>query len=378
MPQTPDRQVAIRVGCIGVGGQGHFDMREVGRHAQVAAICDIDAAALAEAARLFPEARTFSDHRELIEDGSLDAVTISVPDHQHAPIALRALAAGLHCHCQKPMATSIADVHEMSRAAAGSGRRTQVSLDGLAHARAWQAIEAIQAGALGEVEEVHAWTDRPGPHWDPLAEPDPTPAPDGFDWEGWLGSSDYEGAYRPWTLPRQWRGWRAFGTGALGDLGTHNCALAFAALGVRGAPLAVEGEWGRAPSDRFPPWSQLRFELRTESGGALTMHWYDGGRQPPVDLFEDVRRDGNGCLIVGTRGRCYLPGSMNEYVYFLPRRRFADLRLPPPREVPGVVADWLRACATGGATALPFDGVAAAIAEAMLAGNRATESARAR
>lgn len=372
MRPTRNRLPTVRVGCIGVGGQGRFDMREIGRHAQVTAICDTDEIALAEAADLHPEARTYSGYRELIADGALDAVTIGVPDHQHAPIALQALAAGLHCHCQKPMAATIEGAREMSRAAVASGLRTQVSLDGLAHAKANQVTEALQSGVLGEIRELHVWTDRPGSYWDPHGEQAVTTVPEHYHWDEWLGSTDYDGPYRPWSAPKQWRGWRALGTGALGDMGTHNCALAFAALGVR-APISVEGEWGSSSPGRYPPWSRLLFQLRTESGGPLPMHWYDGGRKPPMHLFEDVRRDENGCVVVGTRGRCYLPGSMNRYAYFLPGRRFADLQLPAPRETPAVIPDWLHGCSTGTPTQLPFDGVAATLAETMLLGNLSTE-----
>jgi len=347
-------------------------MREIARHAQVAAICDTDGATLAAASRLYPGARVYRRYADLIEDGALEAVAICVPDHQHAPIALSSLAAGLHCFCQKPMATTIDDVRRMSRAAGNATElRTQVSLDGLAHARATQVIGAIREGALGDVLELHAWTDRPGSYWDALGDPPAATRPTSFDWEQWLGETEYEGAYRPWSSPGQWRGWRALGTGALGDMGTHNCALAFAALGVT-APASAEGRWGASEPDRYPPWSRLRFVLQTKDRGDIPMQWYDGGPRPPLRLFGQIRRDENGCVIVGTRGRCYLPGSLNRYAYFLPSRRFATLRLPPLREMLGTIPDWLRACSTGAATSFPFDGIAANISEVMLYGNAAT------
>ena len=90
----------LNVGCIGVGGRGHGDMRRVASE-NIVAICDVDEQRLDAATEVAPKAKKFVDYRELLQQENLDAVTIGTPDHHHAPAAVRAMQRGLHVYCEK-------------------------------------------------------------------------------------------------------------------------------------------------------------------------------------------------------------------------------------------------------------------------------------
>src|SRR5262249_21953646 len=148
-------------------------------------------------------------------------------------------------------------------------------------------IEVLRSGAIGEVKELHVWTDRAGEWWPQGVERpgDAPPVPEGLDWDLWLGVAPAR-PYHPAYCPFAWRGWKDLGTGAVGDMGIHNAAMPFAALGL-GPPSRAEvvATSGRKP-ETFPSWSRLRLEFPARGGrGPVALWWYDGGQKPPADLI---------------------------------------------------------------------------------------------
>lgn len=372
MPELRD----IRVGSIGVGGQGLVDLQAVGRLATIVAICDVDEKALALASASFPEARRYIDYRDLLADPRVDAITVSTPDHQHAPILLRALRAGKHCFCQKPLAITIGEVRSVAEAARFSGTATQMALPGLMHGRAARALATIRSGCLGKIRDLHVWSDRPGSFWQTAAPPEePRDPPTGLHWNNWLGATPFR-PYRSQYHPRGWRAWTGLGTGALGDMGVHNAAAALVGLQVIEA-TSVTGSWAPMAAGQFPTWAALKIELALpDYSDPITMHWYDGGRQPPSNLVDDIRLDGNGCVLVGDKGRLYLPGSMNQYSYLLPRGGVAAPDVPVPTAIADPYEEWLYACLDGRPTSASFVDVASTITEVMLVGNLSIQLGR--
>ena len=128
----------------------------------------------------------------------------------------------------------------------------------------------------------------------------------GLDWNLWLGVAPAR-PYHPAYCPFVWRGWKDFGTGAVGDMGIHNAAMPFAALDL-GPPSSAEivATSGLKP-ETFPAWSRVKLEFPARGGrGPITMYWYDGGQKPSADLVGGRKLADNGAIVVGTEGNALL------------------------------------------------------------------------
>ena len=383
------RSGTLRVAGIGVGGRGSTNLQALaGTGAAVVALCDCDERQAAESFARHPEARNYTDWRRLLDaDRDLDAVLISTPDHHHAAVAIAAMQRGLHVYCEKPLARTIWEAREMARMASSSPHLvTQMGTQGHSYEGTRRAVEVLRGGTIGEVTELHVWTDRPAGWWPQgIARPRETPpVPDGLDWDVWLGPAPQR-SYHPAYVPFTWRGFWDFGTGAIGDMGIHTLDTAFWGLGL-GAPVSARVKECSpalgAPrlKETAPLWSII--ELQFPARGArppVTMTWYDGGKLPPQDLFQGeplISKDG-GSLIVGTRGtlftRTWHGGQTEEDMFvLLPRRAFADVRPPAPRlpRTSGHHQEWVDACLGRGQPQSPF-AYAAVLTEALLVGNLA-------
>src|SRR6267143_5931818 len=233
----------IRVACIGVGGKGDSDSShafEAG--GDIVALCDIDSNTLegknkslkdraAKENRTY-DAKLYKDWRKMFSElgKSIDAVTVSTPDHVHGLAAITAMKLGKHVYCQKPLTQTVWESREMRRLAKENKLATQMGNQGSAGDGLRRAVEVIQAGLIGKPKELHVWSNRP--IWpqgiDRPAGEDPVPA--NLDWNQWLGPA----AFRPFKKDVyhtfKWRGWLDFGTGALGDMACHTVNMPFRAL----------------------------------------------------------------------------------------------------------------------------------------------------
>lgn len=333
---APRRIVSGRVrhAGIGVGGMGGEDLKRLMSHPEldVVALCDIDANNLAAAAERCPDARTYRDWRELLANEELDSVHVTVPDHMHAPIMVEALRRGLHVYGQKPLTRTVHECRVVAAEAARAGVVTQMGIQNRSN-RFYRGAHALfLQDRVGPIQEVHVWTDRPAGWWPQgvgrPAGSDPVPAH--VDWDKWLGVAPErpykEGKYHPFA----WRGWKAFGTGAQGDMACHLMDPALWFLGL-GLPRAVQS-FGPAPNDEtYPEWSRIAMTYagtdRT-AGDEITVTWYDGGRKPlealaALGVGDEVYA--NASLFVGTEGALLV--SPYEPSKVLPEERF-DVPFP--------------------------------------------------
>ena len=99
----------LNIGVVGVGGKGGHNLAQVGGE-NIVAVCDVDRNRLAGAKNQHPKAFEYTDYRKLIERNDIDAVIISVPDHNHAPATLRALRSGKHVYCEKPLTHTVEEL----------------------------------------------------------------------------------------------------------------------------------------------------------------------------------------------------------------------------------------------------------------------------
>ena len=163
----------------------------------------------ARAFKRFPNAPKYKDFRQMFdkETNNIDAVLVSTPDHMHGTAAMWAMARGKHVYCQKPLTRTFWEANELTKAAAKFGVATQMGNQGYSNEGARQACEMLWNGDIGDVKEVHAWTNRPNRYWlqGPEVEPKEEPVPSTLDWEAWLGGSEHA-PFSPRYVPRKWRG----------------------------------------------------------------------------------------------------------------------------------------------------------------------------
>jgi predicted dehydrogenase len=377
--KSPNEKLNIAV--IGCGGQGGENLRAVAGE-NVVALCDVDEARAAAAFAAFPKAKKFRDFRRMFDQvqRQIDAVTVSTPDHMHAPISLTAMRLGKHVYCEKPLTWCIAEARAMAETAKKQKVATQLGTQGMAGDGSRAGVEVVRCGVLGPVRELHVWTDRAKGWWPQgIDRPQDTPpVPKGLDWDLWLGVAPQR-PYHPAYVPFKWRGWKDFGTGPLGDMGIHNAAMPF--IGLRlGPPSSVEiVETSGLKAETFPAWSVLRYEFppRGDLPG-LTLHWYDGGKKPSADLIPGRKVADNGAILVGEKGTLYSIEWTGGDWHLLPEEKFRDFKPPKQTEPrsPGHHAEWIRACKGGPAAYCNFIDFAAAITEVMLLGDLALRTGK--
>jgi len=358
----------LRIGVIGVANRGGANLTGVVSQ-EIRAICDVDEGYLAKCGAAFPHATRHSDFRRMIDARGLDAVVISTPDHTHAPAAAMALRAGLDVYCEKPLAHSVAEVRTLTDLARRHGRVTQMGTQIHAGANYRRVVEAIQAGAIGSVEEVHVWC---GGGYSPGDRPtDTPPVPSGLDWDLWLGPAP-ERPYHPAYAPFHWRGWWDFGNGTLGDMACHHMDLPFWALGLR-VPETVEAEGPPVHPESAPSWLIVRYAFAARGGQpAVTLTWYNGDKRPHYFADGVLPQWGNGTLFVGSGGMLIAD---YERHLLLPEERFRDWVRPAASipDSPGHHEEWIAACKSRGRTSCEF-AYAGPLTEAVLLGNVAYRS----
>ncbi|MFO0845534.1 MAG: Gfo/Idh/MocA family oxidoreductase [Gemmataceae bacterium] len=360
----------MRFACIGVNGKGRGDAADAARHGDVVAICDVDDGFLAKAAMTHAKAEKFHDFRVLFDKlgKSIDAVTVSTPDHTHAVASAMAMRLGKHCFTQKPLTRTIGEARRLGEIAREKKVVTQMGNQGTASSALRKAAAAVRSGALGEVREVHVWTNRP--IWPQgLKRPPAEPVPVSLKWDLWLGPSPAR-PYGQGYHRRDWRGWWDFGSGALGDMACHTFNLPFMALDLRD-PVAVEAESSGHDRDSFPRWSVIRFTFPPRGKrGAVKVVWYDGGKKPDASLFGDEVQeiDKAGSLIVGDKGKLYAPGDNGD------RGRLLGGAKEPAVEFarsPGHFAEFVQAIKGGKQATSNFPDYAGPLTETILLGNLA-------
>jgi len=295
---------------------------------------------------------------------------------------MAAIKAGKHVYCQKPLTHTLRECREITKAAKTANVMTSMGNQGHATEGARLTNEWIQAGVIGEVREVHVWSDRAGKLWKQgIGRPEDTPpVPASLDWNLWLGPIQ-ERPYNPAYAPFGWRGWWDFGTGALGDMGCHIIDHPVWALKL-GAPTAVESRVthdgtlnakGVLNTETFPKAAIITYQFPERDGGKLppvTMTWYDGGLMPPtpVEMTGDQRLPDNGVLYVGSKGKMYhsshggmpqlLPGELHDQ---------AKTVAQTIDRSPGHYEEWVLAC-KGGKTPMASFAYSGPMTETVLLG----------
>jgi predicted dehydrogenase len=251
------------------------------------ALCDIDFRYARRTVERYPNAKRYADFREMLDkEPGIDAVTVSTPDHLHAVVALEAMRRGKHVFCQKPLTRTLEECRKLVDTARETGVATQMGNQGHAIDDTRLIREWLEAGLIGEVREVHFWTNRP--IW-PQAVNRPTEmhhVPESVGWDLWLGPSRERPYHPDFYHPFAWRGWWDFGTGALGDMACHLMNTAFWALNLTN-PAKVEAVSQGKTDVQAPRWSIIKEDVpQLGKRPPVNVFWYDGKLMPPVSLMK--------------------------------------------------------------------------------------------
>lgn len=367
---TPPSEL-VNVAGIGVGGMGGGDIATISKlGTNIVALCDVDEERAAGSFNAFPQARRYKDFRIMLEKEAqhIDAVTVGTPDHIHAVAAMAAVRAGKHVYVQKPLTHTLHECRTLTKAAMEAKVVTSMGNQGHATEGARLTNEWLQAGVIGEVREVHVWSDRAGKLWKQgIPRPTDTPAiPATLDWDLWLGPVR-ERPYHPAYVPANWRGWWDFGTGALGDMGCHIIDHPIWALKL-GAPSIVESRTtldgsvlaGDQPNfETYPIAAMIYFDFPARDNlPAVKMIWYDGGLMPPApaELPAGQQLPDNGVLYIGSQGKMY-HSSHGGTPVLLPATLMEQARAVPKtmERSPGHYEEWVRGCRGGQKPTASFD-----------------------
>src|SRR5580704_3582332 len=347
-----------------------------------------------------PKLQRYSDYREMLDkQKDIDAVFVATPDHIHATIALAAMDLKKAVYGQKPLTWSVAEARQLSQRAKETKVATQMGNQGHSLDDARTAVEYVQSGAIGEVREIHIWTNRPLGFWPqgvPRPEPikDPAtppgwsgrdvnarlaaalaaaaaPAPESLDWNLFLGVGPVV-PYHPIYHPFNWRGWVDWGVGAIGDMGAHLIDHSMWALNL-GFPTSIETVSTPFNAASYPLATQTFYDFPARGSmppGKLI--WYDGGLLPPkpAELGDEELNKGGGALLIGSKGKL-LHDTYGLHPRLLPKS-LHDSVGKPPQTLPRILHEdhemnWVAAAKGATQASCPFE-YASRLTEVMLLG----------
>jgi len=421
----------LNIASIGAGGKASSDIHGCAGQ-NIVALCDVDEVRAAQKFKEYEKLPKYKDFRRMLDEqaNNIDAVIVAIPDFMHATAAIWCMERGKHVYVQKPLVRTIWEARQMLEFASKYKVATQMGNQGYSNEGTRQAAEMIWAGEIGNVTEVHAWTNRPIWPQGLTQIPPPEPPPPTLDWDLWLGIAEK----RPYTSggpdykspigghfyqPENWRGFFDFGCGALGDMACHILGAPNLALQL-GAPVSVECVHKEGPSDfMFPEKSVLRYDFPARgSMPPVKLFWYDGLKETPTipgvpegellgdlpyrrqpqrsqgdrpsgpppftgfvghvfdfEKFQETRNDPDarkpppdGSAFIGDKG-IITTGTYGEDTRLIPVEKMSGYQFPQPvlTRSPGHYRDWIRAC-KGGEPACSNFNVAVPFVEWMLLG----------
>ena len=346
----------LNIAAVGVGGMGRSNLKNMETE-NIVALCDVDWDYAAKTFVKYPDARQYKDFRVMLDkEKEIDAVLVATPDHTHAIVSMAAMQLGKHVYTQKPLTYSVAE----ARALANMAKRTQVVTQMGNQGHSGEAIrmlcEWIWDGAIGPVHEVHVWTNRPVWPQNIATRPPAMPVPKNMDWDLWIGPApmrDFNSYYHP----HDWRGWKDFGTGALGDIGCHSIDYPYTALKLDyptsvNASLAYNidpsDDWKKEKNEETYPSASMvtyYFPARGEMPPVKLM-WYDGGLMPsrPLELEAGRPMPENGMLFIGEKGIIMNGGGSTRLIPETAMKSYSPPEKTLPRCEVSHEQNWIECC----------------------------------
>lgn len=286
----------LNIASIGAGGKAASDIDNCAGTENIVALCDVDDKSAAKTFDKYGKAPRYRDFRKMLdkEGSGIDAVIVTIPDFMHATAALWCMERGKHVYVQKPLTRTIAEARMLVEAANKYRVATQMGNQGYSNEGTRQCAEMIWSGEIGNVSEVHAWTDRPLWPQGLTQIPAPDPVPSTLDWDLWqgianarpftIGGAGYPNNYGNFYQPFNWRGFYDFGCGALGDMACHILGAPNMALKLtERSPTSVECVQKEGTSSfMFPKKSLIRFDFPAHGNmPPVKVFWHDGCTETP-------------------------------------------------------------------------------------------------
>jgi predicted dehydrogenase len=369
LPAADNKQASpnerLNLGILGVAGRGAANLAGV-RGQNIVALCDVDSNRAGKARETYPQAKFYDDFRQLLDQKDVEAVVISTPDHMHAIPAVRAMQAGKHVYCEKPLAHSVHEIRVMMDTAAKHKIVTQMGTQIHAENNYRRVVEIVQSGAVGTIRRVQVWCERrPTAGWRANEENKP---PASLNYDLWLGPAPYR-PYHASHVPLRWRWWWDFGGGVLADMACHFMDLPHWALGLRTpATIAATGQVLHQGDNDMPDLMQVEYEYPAR-GELPPVHltWYHGVPGPDLSGKVQYATFRSGVLFEGDKGQL-----VADYTHYklLPEDKFRDFT-PPPQTIAASLGhhkEWIEAVKHGGETTCNF-AYSGLLAETVLLGN---------
>jgi predicted dehydrogenase len=374
---SPSNDRRLRLASVGVGGMGSADLQSLSSHQRVdvVALCDVDSNNLNAAAAKHPKAKLFRDFRKMLDELSseIDAVSVSTPDHTHAPAAMTAMNHGKHVYCQKPLTHDVYESRQLKKISQANKVVTQMGTQIHSATQYRTAVKLVQSGVIGKIREAHSWSNKTWGYEGP--DPVSSPVPDHLDWDLWLGTASEIPYANGHYHPGSWRRWYAFGCGTMGDMAIHILDPVFSALQL-GAPNSVRSSSSAPPKNSFGMQNHTRYRFPASSftTNDFLLTWSDGGKMPSTDEWPLQLANGKrmglpdqGSIFLGEKGAILLPHVAMPVL--LPAQEFVDYKIDAAPDGNHYHL-FVEACLGGAPTTAHF-GYAGPLTEAVLLGTLA-------
>ncbi len=398
----------LNVAIIGAGNQGMNDMRGLLQlsDVQIIAVCDVAEKAGSdeergeigrnpalktvektysgrEQSQDYAKCAGFADFRQMFDKvKNIDAVLIATPDHNHAIATMWAIKNKKHVYCEKPLTHDIYEARKITQAARDAGIVTQMGNQGHSGEGIRLTVEWIRDGAIGDIREVHSWSNHQGrwPKTPAIRPTDHPPVPKGLDWDLWLGPRPKR-PYHPAYHPAYWRAWWDFGNSTIGDMACHNLDPAFWALDL-GHPVSVEASSSHFNDETAPVAAIYYYQFGARGKiQPVKVTWYTSGILPPKpeELEEEriLTGGGNGILFIGDKGKIMCDG-WGGTPQIIPQSKMIEYKKPPktiPRAGGDHLRNWVDACKKGTKACSDFS-YSGPMTEVVLLGNVALRTGK--
>jgi predicted dehydrogenase len=344
----------LNIALIGTWGRGEAHFGAISSE-NVVALCDVNEQHLDFGAKRFPQAKKYVDWRECLEQKDINAVVCATADHTHSFVANWALNRGYHVYCEKPLANSVEEarvvranyIKNKAKVATQCGTQRH-EFENFNRVR-----EMILDGAVGKLESVSTWGNRQIPRKGYLpAEGEP---PDYFHYDLWIGPSPmhpYNPGYfsgGPGMNCLSWNMYWDFGSGQVGDMGSHTMDIAWNAIDPS-LPTSAEGKGDPFNPEVTPVKLQMHWEHPANDWRpAIRVAWYQGGAMPESPTrFLNLKAVDHGAMFEGTKG--VLVADFNNRILF-PNNDKADMTYYKPRPKEELIPrmgnfqkQWINAC----------------------------------
>ena len=367
----------LGVAVVGAGGMGGYSLG-MATGERLVALVDVDENTLGTVMtgvqRKSQDPKTYFDYRKMLDEchKDIDVVLIATPDHNHAPAAIRAIQLGKATFSQKPLAHNIYECYTLAKAAREKKVLTQMGNQGHTGESIRQVCEHIWAGSIGKVTETYTILGRN--FGGKEGRPPSTPVPQGLHWDEWIGPAPFRD-FHDNLHPFNWRSWRDFGTGTIGDMACHNLDTLFWALRIAEAKTFTVECLSQNPgsTEMFPTDNVVRWEIPARGDmPAVKVHAYDNGGIKPEIMNETESKHkitfGECTLFVGQKGLLRIQGTSSGW-QFLPEEKGKEIPEPPkilPRSHGGPIEDLFHCMKNGGTPCSNFPDASAPLASFVL------------